>query len=66
MSAVADTPPLERWIARVRQIGAHRPSYPDDNAYRRLKADLDRDFPDGLPPADYDRAIAVIAWATGV
>lgn len=66
MSAVVDTPQLERWIARVRQIGAHRPHRADYTAYERFKAELDRDFPDGLPPADYDRAIAVIAWATGV
>lgn len=65
MSAVVDTPPLDRWIARVRQIGAHRPHRADYAAYERVKAELVRDFP-CLTGAEYDRAVAVIAKATGV
>lgn len=65
MSAVVDTPPLERWIARVRQIGAHRPHRADYAAYERFKAELVRDFP-CLTGAEYDRAVAVIARAAGV
>lgn len=65
MSAVVDTPPLERWIARVRQIGAHRPHRADYAAYERFKADLVRDFP-CLTGAEYDRAVVAIAAATGV
>ena len=63
MSAVVDT--LERWIARVRQIGAHRPHLADYAAYERFKAELVRDFP-CLTGAEYERAVAVIAKATGV
>lgn len=63
MSAVVDT--LERWIARVRQIGAHRPHRADYAAYERFKAELVRDFP-CLTGVEYDRAVAVIAKATGV
>jgi len=63
MSAVVDT--LERWIARVRQIGAHRPHRADYAAYERFKAELVRDFP-CLTGAEYERAVAVIAKATGV
>ncbi len=29
MSAVVELPPLDRWLARVRQIGAHRPHQAD-------------------------------------
>ena len=65
MSAVVDTPPLERWIARVRQIGAHRPHRTDYAAYERFKAELQREFP-CLTCAEYDRAVAAIAKATGV
>ena len=65
MSAVVDTPPLDRWIARVRQIGAHRPHRADYAAYERFKAELVRDFP-CLTGAEYDRAVAAIAKATGV
>ena len=65
MSAVVELPPLERWIARVRQIGAHRPHRADYAAYERFKADLVRDFP-CLTGAEYDRAVVAIAAATGV
>lgn len=63
MSAVVDT--LDRWLARVRQIGAHRPHRADYAAYERFKVDLVRDFP-CLTGAEYERAVAVIAKATGV
>ena len=63
MSAVVDT--LDRWLARVRQIGAHRPHRADYAAYERFKAELVRDFP-CLTGAEYERAVAVIAKATGV
>lgn len=65
MSAVAELQPLDRWLARVRQIGAHRPGRADYAAYERFKADLVRDFP-CLTGAEYDRAVAVIAKAAGV
>lgn len=65
MSAVAEQASLDRWLARVRQIGAHRPHHADFAAYERFKAELARDFP-GIAPADYDRAIAVFVRATGV
>jgi hypothetical protein len=65
MSAVVELPPLDRWIARVRQIVAHRPHQADYAAYERFKADLVRDFP-CLTGAEYDRAVAAIAKATGV
>lgn len=65
MSAVAELQPLDRWLARVRQIGAHRPGRADYAAYERFKADLVRDFP-CLTGAEYDRAVAAIAKATGV
>lgn len=65
MSAVVELPPLDRWIARVRQIGAHRPHQADYAAYERLKAELVREFP-CLTGAEYERAVAAIAKATGV
>ena len=65
MSAVAELPALDRWLARVRQIGAHRPHRADYTAYERFKAELVRDFP-CLTGAEYDRAVAVIAKAAGV
>ena len=65
MSAVAELQPLDRWLARVRQIGAHRPHQADYAAYERFKAELVRDFP-CLTGAEYDRAVAAIAKATGV
>ena len=65
MSAVVDTPPLERWIARVRQIGAHRPHRADYAAYERFKAELMREFP-AISSDDYARAVMAIAAATGV
>lgn len=65
MSAVVELQPLDRWIARARQIGAHRPHRADYAAYERFKADLVRDFP-CLTGAEYDRAVAAIAKATGV
>lgn len=64
MSAVAEQP-LDRWLARVRQIGAHRPGRADYAAYERLKGELVRDFP-CLTGAEYDRAVAAIAKAAGV
>lgn len=65
MSAVAELPALDRWLARVRQIGAHRPGRADYGAYERFKAELVRDFP-CLTGAEYDRAVAAISQATGV
>lgn len=65
MSAVVELQPLDRWIARVRQIGAHRPHRADYAAYERLKAELVREFP-CLTGAEYDRAVAAVAAATGV
>ncbi len=65
MSAVVELQPLERWLARVRQIGAHRPGRADYVAYERLKGELVREFP-CLTGAEYERAVAVIAKATGV
>jgi len=65
VSVVVELPPLERWIARVRQIGAHRPGRADYAAYERLKGELVREFP-CLTGAEYERAVAVIAKATGV
>ena len=65
MSAVAELQPLDRWIARARQIGAHRPHRADYAAYERLKGELVREFP-CLTGAEYERAVAVIAKATGV
>jgi len=65
MSAVVELQPLDRWIARVRQIGAHRPHRADYAAYERLKGELVREFP-CLTGAEYERAVAVIAKATGV
>lgn len=65
MSAVVELPPLDRWLARVRQIGAHRPGRADYVAYERFKAELVREFP-CLTGAEYDRAVAVIAKAAGV
>lgn len=65
MSAVAELQPIERWMARVRQIGAHRPHRADYAAYERFKAELMREFP-CLTCAEYDRAVAMIAKATGV
>lgn len=65
MSAVAELPALERWLARVRQIGAHRPHRADYAAYERLKAELVREFP-CLTGAEYERAVAAISQATGV
>lgn len=65
MSAVVELQPLDRWIARVRQIGAHRPHRADYAAYERLKAELVREFP-CLTGAEYERAVAMIAKATGV
>ncbi len=65
MSAVAEVPALDRWLSRVRQIGAHRPSRADYAAYERFKAELMREFP-CLTCAEYDRAVAVIAKAAGV
>lgn len=65
MSAVAELQPLDRWLARVRQIGAHRPGRADYAAYERFKAELMREFP-CLTGAEYDRAVVAIAAATGV
>lgn len=61
----AELQPLDHWLLRVRQIGAHRPHQADYAAYERLNAELARDFP-CLTGAEYDRAVAVIAWAAGV
>lgn len=65
MSAVAELQPLDRWLARVRQIGVHRPGRADYAAYDRFKAELVREFP-CLTCAEYERAVAAIARATGV
>lgn len=65
MSAVVEMQPLDRWLARVRQIGAHRPGRADYVAYERFKAELDRELPH-LTCAERDRAIMEIARATGV
>ncbi len=65
MSAVAELQPLDRWLARVRQIGAHRPGRADYVAYERFKAELVREFP-CLTGAEYERAVAAISQATGV
>lgn len=65
MSAVVELQPLDRWLARVRQIGAHRPHRADYAAYERLKGELVREFP-CLTGAEYERSVAVIAKATGV
>lgn len=65
MSAVAELPALDRWLARVRQIGAHRPGRADYVAYERFKAELVREFP-CLTGAEYERAVTAIARATGV
>lgn len=63
---VVELSPLERHLRVVRQICAHRPSgVSNDEAYRRMKADLERAFPD-LDPAEYSRAVREIARATGV
>lgn len=56
---------LERRLRVVRQIAAQRPAGPNYAAYERLKAELVREFP-CLTGAEYDRAVAVIAKATGV
>lgn len=65
MSAVVELPPLDRWLARVRQIGAHRPGRADYTAYERFKAELMREFP-AISSDDYARAVMAIAAATGV
>ena len=65
MSAVAELQPLDRWLARVRQIGAHRPHQADYVAYERFKAELQREFP-AISSDDYARAVMAIAAATGV
>ncbi|MCO5213722.1 MAG: hypothetical protein M9936_28820 [Caldilinea sp.] len=65
MSAVAELQPLDRWLARVRQIGAHRPGRADYGAYERFKAELQREF-QAISSDDYARAVMAIAAATGV
>ena len=65
MSAVAELQPLDRWLARVRQIGAHRPGRADYVAYERFRAELMREFP-AISSDDYARAVMAIAAATGV
>lgn len=65
MSAVVELPPLDRWLARVRQIGAHRPHRADYAAYERFMAEFHRAFPQATAD-QYARAKHVAAAAAGV
>lgn len=57
--------PQDRLALFLAPLADAKPERPDYRAYDELKRRLERDFA-GLPPADYERAIAVIARATGV
>lgn len=61
----APHPPLEAFLARVRELGYLRDGRPNYRLYDALKADLMRDFP-ALHPGEYTRAVQVIARAAGV
>lgn len=57
--------PPDRLSMFLAPLVSRKPERPDYRAYGELKRRLERDFA-GLPPADYERAIAIIARATGV
>ncbi len=57
--------PNGRLAAFLAPLEAAKPEQPNYRRYGELKRQLESEFA-GLPPADYERAIAIIARATGV
>ena len=61
----AELPPFERYLASVRQIGAHRPMRADHAAYERFMAEFHAAFPNATGD-EYVRFKHVAAVAAGV
>jgi len=57
--------PQDRLALFLAPLAATQPKQADYRRYAELKRRLERDFA-ALPPADYERAITIIARATGV
>ncbi len=57
--------PQDRLALFLAPLVGKCPERPDYRAYAELKRRLEAEFT-ALPPADYERAITIIARATGV